>query len=71
VNFWCDICKNTQHSTGYHAIESDKKVRKLTKQLEIAVGALKSCVGYEPFKKSLEPRMCTEALSKIDNFKGE
>ncbi len=38
---------------------------KYREALGIATGALRTTVGYEPFKNSLEPHRCSEALTKI------
>jgi hypothetical protein len=43
----------------------DREMR-LRDALKIATAAMKTCVGYEPFEGSLEPRKLSEALKEVD-----
>lgn len=48
------------------------KLKTLETQLSIAVSALKSTVGYEPFDGgTLEPYRCSEALRKIEYLRNK
>lgn len=61
-----DTCSGWKQGYDEGTVSRDDEIAWLKDKLKIAISALKSCVGYEPFEGSLEPRYASEALQKLN-----
>lgn len=46
--------------------ESEAKLAEMRRLLDLALGACKSAIGYEPFRGTVEPYKCSERVAEIE-----
>ena len=68
-NFWCDVCEKKAHSTGYHAMESDRKLEVARETLETI--SMRIWTIYRDLDKVAQREMLYNLNNEIQKVLGD